>query len=111
MHESAHLGDSLENIQIPFFYSREIIHCALSWQPSDYCRFYGGMGDWVDINPTGDPFFAFMGTELYSPYWLIDHSAMRAYVTAHFQYKAEVPTLNGIPQLGLDWVEEYQVHS
>lgn len=118
LHESGHLGDSyqatnvpapnggyypLYSIPIPIFYSRENVNYTLSWQPSDSFRLYAGAGDWFDINPSGDPFFAFVGTEIYSPYWNIDNSNMRAYFTAHSRYEAEILNWNSEFQLGLQW--------
>jgi hypothetical protein len=115
LHESGHLGDSyqyiastpygsyLDSNPLPIFYSRENFNYTLSWQPNDYLRLYGGAGDWFDINPVGNPYFAFVGTELYTPYWSIDNSVMRAYVTAHFRYQGEIQTFNNEFQLGLQW--------
>ena len=118
LHESGHLGDSyqvqnypapngdvylLYSNPFPIFYSRENVNYTLSWQPSDSFRLYGGVGDWFDINPAGNPYFEFVGTEIYSPYWSIDNSVMRAYTTAHFRYQGEIQTWNYEFQLGLQW--------
>jgi len=113
LHESGHLGDSyqlsdyggyvLYSNPLPIFYSRENVNYTLSWQPTDCFRLYAGAGDWFDINPAGDPFFAFVGTELYTPYWSIDNSVMRGYFTAHFRYQGEIQTWNNEFQLGLQW--------
>jgi hypothetical protein len=117
LHESGHLGDALQ-IVFPFdvptdipspyflFYSRENVNGALSWQPSEYCRFYGELGEWIDINPIpadNNTLFGAGGTELYTPYWSVDHSAMRGYATAHFGWIGEIQEWSEEFQLGLQW--------
>ncbi len=103
LHESGHLGDSLEGIQTPIFFSRENANFTTSFQPVDFFRLHAGVGDWLDINPLGDPFFASFGSELYSPSWSMADTFMRGYFTCFFQWKGEAGVWNKELQLGLQW--------
>ena len=99
LHESTHLGDSfqtiqngtLQSFQTPLFYNptvtytRENANVTFSFQPTD------------------DPIFASFGTEVYSPFWSIDNSAMRGYLTGSLQWKGDQNVLETEVQLGLQW--------
>lgn len=102
-HQSSHLGDSLQGIQDPIFFSRENFNLTSSFQPSDELRFYAGIGDWENIYPRGDnPFFCSAGTEIYSP-TMDSAGTFRAYLTADFQWKGETQSLNKNFELGFQW--------
>jgi hypothetical protein len=123
LHESTHLGDSyqttvngtLQSSQIPLYfsnggpvtatYTRENGNATLSFQPSEFLRVYGGAGIWDEplINNNSDPIFASFGAEIYSPYWSIDHSAMRSYLTGSLQWKGDQSVWDLEVQLGLQW--------
>lgn len=111
LHESTHLGDSLEGQQQPLFYnqyvnySRENVNGTLSFQPSEFLRIYASAGIWDFplIIASPDPFFASFGTELYTPSWPIDRSSMRGYATAHFEWDGDVGVWDEEFQLGIQW--------
>jgi hypothetical protein len=111
LHESTHLGDSLFTDQLPLFfnktvtYTRENGNFTLSFQPAEFLRVYAGAGMWDQslIEGISDPLFATLGTEIYSPYWSIDHSAMRGYLTGSLQWKGDQNVWDTEVQLGLQW--------
>ncbi|HTA77300.1 MAG TPA: DUF1207 domain-containing protein [bacterium] len=125
LHESTHLGDSfqttvngtLQSNQLPLFYSgaggapitvtytRENADFTLSFQPEEMLRLYAGIGMWDQplIENVSNPVFAAFGTEIYSPYWMIDSSAMRAYVTGALQWKGDQSVWDKEVQVGLQW--------
>jgi hypothetical protein len=115
LHESTHLGDSLQGLQTPLFYSgggygsptytRENGNFTLSFQPSESFRVYGGAGMWdlALLQGVSDPLFAAFGTEIYSPYWSIDSSSMRGYLTGSLQWKGDQNVWDTEVQLGLQW--------
>ena len=123
LHESTHLGDSfqttvngtLQSNQSPLYYSgggpgtptytRENASFTFSLQPSEFFRVYAGAGIW-DLPLVADvssPTFTEFGTEIYSPYWSIDRSAMRAYVTGVLQWKGDLYNWDEEVQLGVQW--------
>jgi hypothetical protein len=123
LHESTHLGDSfqttvngsLQSTQSPLYYSgggpgtptytRENASFTFSLQPSESFRVYAGAGIW-DLPLVADvssPAFAGFGTEIYSPYWTIDRSAMRVYVTGALQWKGDQNNWDQEVQMGLQW--------
>jgi len=115
LHESTHLGDSLFTVQTPLFYSgggigtatytRENGNFTLSFQPTESFRFYTGMGCWDQPLITGvsNPLFATFGSEIYSPYWSIDSSSMRGYLTGSLQWKGDQNVWDTEIQLGVQW--------
>jgi len=105
LHQSSHLGDSLQGIQVPIFFSRENINFTSSFQPFEELRLYANIGDWENIFPRGeDPFFCSAGTELYSPATDLAGTFLRAYLTADFQWKGEAGgSLNKNFELGFQW--------
>ena len=104
-HQSSHLGDSLQGMQEPLFFSRENLNLTSSFQLSDELRLYARIGDWENIFPRGeDPFYCSAGTEIYSPAMDPIGTFLRAYFTADFQWKGEAGgSLNKTFQLGLQW--------
>ncbi len=117
-HESSHLGDSLQGIQAPIFFSRESLRFTSSFKPSDSLRFYAGVGDWYNMYPAGDPWFASIGAEIYSPSTLLLGHPLRAYGSFDLKWKGEsakalsYPILAGTSrpsswnktiQVGLQW--------
>jgi hypothetical protein len=104
-HQSAHLGDSLQGIVNPFFFSRENFNFTSSFKPFDELRLYAGIGDWENIFPRGEnPFFCSAGTEVYSPPTDLAGTFLRAYLTADFQWKSEAGgSLNKNLELGIQW--------
>ncbi len=102
-HQSAHLGDSLQGVQTPIFFSRENFNLTSSFQPSDQFRLYAGIGDWENMYPRGSPFFCSAGTEAYSPASDIGGTYLRGYFTADFQWKGETQSLNKNLELGIQW--------
>lgn len=102
-HQSAHLGDSLQGIQTPIFFSRENFNLTSSFRPSDGFRLYAGIGDWENMYPAGDPFFCSGGFEIYSPAADISGTFFRGYLTADFQWKGETQSLNKNLELGIQW--------
>jgi len=119
LHESTHLGDSfqtiqngaLQSFQVPLFYNqtvtytRENANVTFSFQPTDSFRLYTGVGCWdlPLIEGVSDPVFASFGTEIYSPFWSIDNSAMRGYLTGSLQWKGDQNVWDTEVQLGLQW--------
>ncbi len=123
LHESTHLGDSyqttvqtsqgdyLDSSQIPLYYNQEVtytrenVNGTISIQPSEFFRLYAGAGVWDIplIEGVSDPIFTSFGTEVYSPYWPVDHSAMRAYLTGSLQWKGDQEIWDMEVQLGLQW--------
>ena len=103
-HQSSHLGDSLQGVQRPIFFSRENLNFTTSCQLSDDFRLYARIGDWENMYPKGDPFFCSVGTEVYSPATSLAGTFLRAYVTGDFQWKGEAGgSLNKTFQLGFQW--------
>jgi hypothetical protein len=116
LHESTHLGDSYQGSQqVPLFfsgsapgaptYTRENGNFTLSFQSSDFFRVYAGAGCWDQdlIEDVSDPIFAALGTEVYSPFWNIDHSSMRGYLTSSLQWKGDQNIWDLELQLGVQW--------
>lgn len=101
-HQSSHLGDSLQNIQNPFFFSRENLNLAISYEETGFFRLYAKAGYWENMYPAGAPFFSSVGGELYSPSFGSERTDLRAYTSLDLTYKAETPnTVNKTWQLGL----------
>lgn len=104
IHQSSHLGDSLEYDQEPSFFSRENFNITSSFQPDDSLRIYAGVGAWVNGAPFGRPFFASLGTELYTPAADLIGTTLRGYATCHLKWKDETGgILNKTFQLGAQW--------
>ncbi|HET9869152.1 MAG TPA: DUF1207 domain-containing protein, partial [bacterium] len=66
-HRSSHLGDSLQGLVTPIFYSRENLNLAFSWDAAAWLRLEGGLGFWENIAPPDKLFFASLGLEAYTP--------------------------------------------
>jgi Protein of unknown function (DUF1207) len=111
LHESSHLGDSLQGLQLPLFYnpqvaySRENVNADISFQLSDSFRLYSGIGCWDDALLTGisTPVFASFGTEIYSPSWALENTSMRFYATGCLQWIDDLGIWNKEIQFGLQW--------
>lgn len=104
VHQSSHLGDSLEYVQDPTFFSRENFNYVLSLHPGDSCRVYCGIGAWVNGAPSGRPFFASLGAELYSTPAEFIGTSLRGYTSCHLKWKDETGgILNKTLQLGVQW--------
>ena len=98
------LGDSLQEVQAPIFFSRENFNLTSSFQPFNELRLYARIGDWENIYPRGnDPFFCSAGTEIYSLPTDFAGTYLRAYFTADFQWKGETQSLNKNFELGVQW--------
>jgi hypothetical protein len=112
LHESTHLGDSFYGTsQVPLFdsktinYSRENANMTLSFQPSEWFRFYAGAGIWdIPLYSAGsNEIFTSIGTEIYSPYWAVDSSSMRGYLTGSLQWIGDTGVWDKEVQLGIQW--------
>ena len=103
-HQSAHLGDALENLQPPIFYSRENFNFTESFYPSSQLRLYAGLGFWENIAPVDKLGFGSLGAEIYSdPLWFLGTN-LRAYGTYHLKLKQEAGGVaNNSVQVGLQW--------
>jgi hypothetical protein len=108
LHESTHLGDSFYgSSQVPLFdsptinYSRENVNGTLSFQPSEWFRFYAGAGIWDDPLYTAGSNEMF--TSIYSPYWAVDSSSMRGYLTGSLQWIGDTGAWDKEVQLGVQW--------
>ena len=93
-HESAHLGDALQGIQTPIFYSRENFNLTASYDAASWLRFYGNTGFWENIAPPDKLFFASLGTEIYSPSINFLGAALRGYGTYNLKHKEEAGGVN-----------------
>lgn len=104
-HQSSHLGDSLQGIQTPIFFSRENFNLTSSFQAFDELRFYANIGDWENTYPKGeDPFFCSAGMEVYSPAASPAGTFLRAYATVDLQWKGEGGgAFNRNCELGFQW--------
>lgn len=103
VHQSAHLGDSLQGLQNPFFFSRENFNYTFSFAPSRDFRLHAGLGVWENMYPSGPPLFASLGAEFYSSPFHPAGSWMRGYFTCDFQWKQETEIVDKTFQLGLQW--------
>jgi hypothetical protein len=104
VHQSSHLGDALQGIRQPIFYSRENFNYVLSFRPCETLRLNAGAGFWENIYPVDKIFFASIGTEIYSPEIPFANSFLGAYATGHLRWKEEAGgTLNQTYQLGCRW--------
>ncbi len=66
-HQSAHLGDSLEGLQRPIFFSRENFNYTFAFRRREAYGLYAGLGAWENMFPRGAALFASLGIEIYSP--------------------------------------------
>ncbi len=104
LHQSSHLGDSLEGLQEPIIYNGENFNYTFSYQPSESLRFYAGLGVWENIYPYDNAFFASLGAEVFSTASEFIGTTVRGYGTFHLKWKAQgAGTLNKTAQLGIQW--------
>ncbi len=102
VHQSSHLGDSLEGIREPIIYNGENFNFTTSFNPSRDWRLYAGTGVWENFFPNDNAFFASLGTEVYSPAVDFIGSSLKAYGTFHLKWKALAGgTWNKTAQLGI----------
>ncbi len=103
-HESSHLGDSLQGLQTPTFFSRENLNFTSSWQPNDALRLHVGIGYWENMAPSGGPLFLSWGGEVYSPSTDILDGPLRGYSTLHFDWKQEYSDVLYVTwEAGVQW--------
>lgn len=99
MHQSSHLGDSLEGLQEPIIYNGENFNYVCSFQPWENLRIYGGFGVWENLFPPDNAFFSPWGLEVFSPPWGFIGTSMRGYGACHLEWKG---------QAGGHWDESFQ---
>jgi hypothetical protein len=104
VHQSSHLGDSLDGLQDPLLYNGEYLNFTASFQPSEDLRLYAGGGAWTHLEPPDKSFFASLGTEIYSAPIDLGGTFLRGYGTLHLKWKDQAGgTLNKTVQLGVQW--------
>ncbi len=104
VHQSSHLGDSLEGIQEPAMYNGENFNLTTAFQPSEDLRLYAGLGAWENLYPADKAFFASLGTEIYSSPLDFIGTFLRGYATFHLKWKAQAAgALNKTAQVGFQW--------
>jgi hypothetical protein len=102
-HQSAHLGDSLQGLREPFFFSRENFNYTFSCRPGDSCGFYAGLGAWENMYPKGRALFASLGTEIYSPAADVGGTFFRGYAAGDLKWLQETEVVDQAYQLGIQW--------
>lgn len=103
-HESAHLGDSLQDgPQEPFFFSRENFNYTFSCRPGDNYGVYAGLGAWENMYPKGRALFASFGMEIYSPAADVGGTFFRGYATSDLKWLQETEVVDQAYQLGIQW--------
>jgi len=100
-HQSAHLGDSLQDSREPIFFSRENLNYVFSWQPQEYFRLYAGIGAWYNMYPRGLALFSSLGLEFYTPATNLGGALFRGYATGDLKWVQETEATNKSFQLGL----------
>ena len=104
LHQSSHLGDSLQGIQTPLFFSRENFNLTSSFEPWDFLRLYAGVGVWENMAPEGKPFFASLGAEIYSPPADFLGTFFRGYAACYLKWEDEAGgVLDRSFQFGVQW--------
>ena len=100
-HQSSHLGDSLEGIREPFFFSRENFNYAFSFQPGEGLRLFSGLGAWYNMYPKGGVLFASLGLEAYSPFADLEGAFLRAYAAGETKWLQETGVFDNNLQMGI----------
>ena len=102
VHQSSHLGDSLEGQQEPIIYNGENFNFTTSFNPVPELRLYAGIGVWENLFPYDKAFFASVGTEIYSPPANFIGTQIRAYGAFHLKWKGQAGgVLNKTTQWGI----------
>ena len=102
-HRSAHLGDALQGVQSPLFYSRENFNYVLRVQHSENLGLYSKLGVWWNMAPRGAALFACLGLELFSDPMDLAGTDLRLYGTGDFQWAQETEVLDQTYQIGFIW--------
>ncbi len=102
-HQSAHLGDSLQGLEEPFFFSRENFNYTFSFKPDDPLGIYTGLGAWYNMYPRGKALFASLGLEVYSPAADVGGTCLRGYATGDLKWLQETEVADQDYQLGIQW--------
>ncbi len=103
-HQSAHLGDSLQGIQVPIIYNGENVNLTESFQPWEDIRFAVQIEKWTSGLPEGKKFSTSIEGELYSPGIDIDGTFMRGYAAANLRWKDEAGgALDQNFEVGVQW--------
>jgi hypothetical protein len=91
---SSHMGDwdFFNDGLRPITYIRDGLQIIDSFQPSENFRLYGGLGCWLDAEPSVSPVYAHFGTELFTGYSHWDSDRIRGF----FAYDLKV----GYDQVG-----------
>lgn len=79
LHGTAHLGDwyfLTGNLQ-PITSMKDGFQFTDSFRPSENFRLYGGLGCWLDADPSAPPVFAHFGTEIFTGYSQWDNNRFR----------------------------------
>ncbi len=104
LHQSSHLGDSLEGVQEPIIYNGENFNYVCSLQPWENLRFYAGIGAWENLFPPDNAFFAPFGVEVFSPPLGFIGTYMRGYTACHLEWKGQAGgQWDGAFQWGIQW--------
>lgn len=108
-HQSSHLGDSLQDEVLaggepPLFFSREALQYSLSFHPTEDLRLLGGVGNWLNMAPLGDPWFASLGFEAFADLLALAGHPLRAYAAGNLRWAGEDGEAWGkVLQAGLQW--------
>jgi hypothetical protein len=102
-HQSSHLGDSLQGLRQPFFFSRENFNYTFSCQPFESLRLTTGLGAWYNMYPRGPALFASAGIEAYSPSADLFGTFLRAYLAGNVKWLQETEASDKSLQLGVQW--------
>ncbi len=98
-HGSSHLGDWLFGSagtqfsiygqsyteEQAFSYERDLIQWTASYEPFDFFRIYGGLGDWLYTTPSIRPLFPHLGIEATSGYSKIIGVLVRGFLAYDFK--------------------------
>ncbi len=102
-HQSAHMGDSLQYLQSPFFFSRENFNYTFSYRVLDVYGLYADLGAWENMYPRGKALFASWGLELYSPAADVGGTFLRGYAAGDLKWLQETEIADQAYQLGIQW--------
>jgi hypothetical protein len=102
-HRSAHLGDSLQGLRTPIFYSRESFQYTVAYRPVDWCRAYAKWGVWYNMYPAGAALFASAGMEFVTAPSNFLGTSIKGYASGDLQGVQETSAFNKTFQLGIQW--------
>ncbi|HVZ79294.1 MAG TPA: DUF1207 domain-containing protein [bacterium] len=102
-HRSAHLGDALQGIRNPIFFSRENFNYALAFRPSPDLTFYSKLGAWWNMAPHGAALFASAGAEVFTGPADLWGTVLRGYTSGDLRWIQEIEVLDQTYQVGLLW--------